>query len=60
MLEDQNKQLTTVSPEIGHHIEKFEALNDLDKPPDFEEKDEYDQTRRRRRRRRKEKNSGSS
>ena len=34
-LETKGKRLNSVSPDIGHHIDKFENLNDLDKAPDF-------------------------
>ena len=58
-MEGKNKHLGVISPEIGHHIDKFEHLNDLTKPPKFDEDNAKEEKtgRRRNRKRKKEKDT---
>ena len=52
-LEAKRKQQSSISPEIGHHIDKFENLNDLEKAPDFGDQSGEENNKKRRRRRKK-------
>ena len=37
-IDHKGKKVENISPEIAHHIEKFENINDFAKPPNFENK----------------------
>ena len=49
MLEDKKLRLANVNPDIIAQINKFENLNDFDKPPEFYPKDQVNKKRYRRR-----------
>ena len=50
-IDNKGKRIENISPEIAHHIEKFENINDFAKPPNFENKVQQDQGGRRRKKR---------